>query len=236
MLKKPTMAQIKTKQEIAKIAEACRVTDQIFSKISKRFVWKTERELQEFILNEIKKRGVSPSFPPIVTSGPRAGNDIHPKPTDELLAGFVIIDFGVIHKSYMSDMTRTLYVGAPSKNEVKLYERVLASKKAAEKFVQKDVKAAFADLKAREVMGTFNKYFIHTLGHGVGTRIHEAPRIYWRRSRPYFRENMVVTVEPGVYLPGKLGIRIEDTGVVTSRGFVPLTKSRQDLIVVPLVK
>jgi Xaa-Pro aminopeptidase len=230
------MAQIKTKSEIAKIARACEITDQIFKKIISRFTWKTETELRDFIAAEIARRGLKPSFPPIVTSGSRAGNEIHPKSTNTRLEGFVIIDFGVMYQKYMSDMTRTIFVGTPTKQQTRLYELLLKSKQEAEKLVLKDVKAAFSDLKAREVLGKFNKYFIHTLGHGVGTRIHEAPRIYWRRTRPYFREHMVVTVEPGIYIPNMLGMRIEDTGVVTKAGFVPLTRSSLKLIVVPLVK
>ncbi len=230
------MAQVKTKSEIAKIKKACEITDQIFKKIVSNFKWKTEIELRDYISAEIKKRGLKPSFPPIVTSGPRAGNDIHPKPTDSKLKGFVILDFGVIYQNYMSDMTRTIFVGKPTKKDRGIYARVLKSKLEAEKLVLKDVKTAFADLKAREVMGEYNKYFVHTLGHGVGTRIHEAPRIFWKRNRPYFRENMVVTVEPGLYIPNTLGIRIEDTGVVTAKGFKSLTKSSQNLHVFPFVK
>lgn len=227
------MAQIKKTSEIAKIKKACQITDQIFKKITSRFIWKTEIELREYIVSEIKKRGLKPSFPPIVTSGTRAGNDIHPKPTDATLEGFVIIDFGVIYQGYMSDMTRTVFVGTPTKHDRTLYELVLRSNHEAATLVRPDVKAAFADLKAREVLGTYNQYFVHTLGHGVGTRIHEAPRIYWRRTRPYFRENMVVTIEPGVYIPETLGIRIEDTGVVTKKGYVALTQSTADLLVFP---
>ena len=230
------MAQVKTKSEIAKIKKACEETDKIFTRIISNFKWKTEKELRDYILFEIKKRKFLPSFPPIVTSGPRAGNEIHPQSTNAKLTGFVIIDFGVIYKRYMSDMTRTVFVGTPTSSDKKLYEKVLRSKKESEKYVLPDVKAAFADLRAREVMAEHNRYFIHTLGHGVGTRIHEAPRMYFRRTRPYFRENMVVTVEPGMYIPNKLGIRIEDTGVVSSEGYIPLTRSTLELLVFSVAK
>jgi Xaa-Pro aminopeptidase len=136
----------------------------------------------------------------------------------------------------MSDMTRTIFVGKPSKREEDLYEKVLKSKQAGEGFVVAGGKAAFADLAARQALGPLNRYFIHTLGHGVGTRIHEAPRIYWRRTRPCFRVGMVVTVEPGIYIPGKLGIRIEDTGVVTEKGFQKLTRAPLTLVSVPVAK
>ena len=219
------MAQVKTKSEIAKTKKACQVTDGIFKKITSNFKFKTEIELRDFILAEIKKRGLKPSFPPIVTSGTRAGNEIHPQSTPARLTGFVIIDFGIVYQKYMSDMTRTIFIGTPSKTDRILYEKVLESKTESEKLVIAGTKTAFADLRAREVLGSHNRYFIHMLGHGVGTRIHEAPRLYWKKTRSIFKKNMIVTVEPGIYMPKKLGIRIEDTGVVTQKGFQPLTHS-----------
>lgn len=225
------MAQIKTKEEIQKIKKACVITDKIFNSIISNFAFSTEIELQKYILSEIKKRGLRPSFPPIVTSGKRAGNDIHPKPTDKVLEGFVIIDFGVVYEAYMSDMTRTIYVGKPSSEDIKLYITVREAKSNAEKYIFPNIKVAISDLVARQTMGDINQYFIHTLGHGVGKKIHESPKLYWKNKRAAFKNNMVVTVEPGIYIPNSLGIRIEDTGVVTPRGYVHLTKSTQDLVV-----
>ena len=111
------MAQIKTTEEIVKIKKACRVTDAIFERIVGNFYFKTEIELRDFILSEIKKRGLKPSFPPIVSASKRAGNEIHPQSTDKALVGFVIIDFGVIYEHYMSDMTRTIFVGKPTNED-----------------------------------------------------------------------------------------------------------------------
>ncbi len=227
------MSVVKTASEIAKIKKACEITDTIFKKIVGNFHFRTEIELRDFILAEMKKRGVKPSFPPIVTSGPRAGNDIHPPSTDAMLKGFVIIDFGVVYQKYMSDMTRTVYVGQSSKKEQEIYALVLAAKQAAEKVVRAGAKCALADFVARDALGVYGKYFIHTLGHGVGTRIHEAPRIYWKRLLPTFKQNMIFTIEPGLYIKNRLGIRIEDTYVVTTTGSKTLTLSPQKLLVFP---
>lgn len=226
------MAQVKTKEEIAKIRKACLITDQIYKKIIGNFKFKTELELCNFILKEIKVRNLRPSFPPIVVSGGRAGDEIHPKPTNEMLRGFVIIDFGVVYKRYMSDMTRTIFVGKPSSLDRTLYTRILNAKKKGEKVAKANVKCFLADKAARESLGNYRKYFIHTLGHGVGTRIHEAPRIYEKRIRPYFREGMVITIEPGIYIPGRLGIRIEDTYLVKKDSVEALTHSTQALVTI----
>lgn len=227
------MATIKTKAEIMHIAKACEITDEIFNKIIGNFHFKTEYELFLFIRREIKNRGLREAFPPIVTSGPRAGNSIHPKPTQEGLGGFVIIDFGVRIHGYCSDMTRTIFVGTPTKKARELYALVLKSKKAAEKKVQAGAFCAAADAAARTTLGFYKKYFIHTLGHGVGKRIHENPKIFYKRATEIFAKNMAITIEPGIYIPEKLGIRIEDTYVVAAFDLRSLTQSPRNLLVFP---
>jgi Xaa-Pro dipeptidase len=96
----------------------------------------------------------------------------------------------------------------------------------------RDVKCSTVDQVVRDSLGDLKKYFIHTLGHGVGRFIHEPPRIFYKSERSVFKEGMVITIEPGIYIKGKLGIRIEDTCLITSTGCLPLTKSRKDLIVI----
>ena len=123
----------KTLSEIAKIEKACAITDEVFSVITGRFEFTTERELALFIRREIKRRGLREAFPPIVTSGPRAGNEIHPRYTDAKMEGFVIIDMGVRVGGYCSDMTRTVFVGTPTENDKKMYKLVADAKKAGEK-------------------------------------------------------------------------------------------------------
>jgi Xaa-Pro aminopeptidase len=221
----------KSKTEIKYIAKACKITDEIFTKIISNFCFATERELSLFIRQEIKNRGLREAFPPIVTSGARAGNSIHPKPTKEKLEGFVIIDFGVRVNGYCSDMTRTIFVGRPTQKDKELYKLIFESKKAGEKNVKINAQCAIADSAARKMLGHYTKYFIHTLGHGVGKRIHEKPRIYFKREEDVFLEDMIITVEPGIYIPNKLGIRIEDTYLVSKNGVHALTNSSQKLLV-----
>lgn len=225
------MAQIKTQVEITKIQKACKITDQIFKKVISNFYFKTEIELRDFILSEIKKRGLKPSFPPIVSSGQRAGNEIHPSSTAHTLKGFVIIDFGVIYEKYMSDMTRTIFVGKPTDNDRMVYNLVLKSQLTGVNLVKPGTKCGAVDQKVRDILGRYKKYFIHTLGHGVGRRIHESPKLFFKYTRPSFKTGMVVTIEPGIYVPKKFGIRIEDTGVVTRKSFKVFTKSPKALLV-----
>ena len=224
---------VKTKAEIDAIARACRITDEIFSEIISLFRFTTERELMLHIRREIKKRGLREAFPPIVSGGARAGNEIHPKSTRAILEGFVIIDFGVRVNGYCSDMTRTIFVGSPTAKDRALYALVLKAKTAGAKCAKPNTKCAAADAAARAVLGSYKKYFIHTLGHGVGKRIHEMPRMYFKRTEDVFLEGMAVTIEPGIYIPKKLGIRIEDTYVVEKKGLRALTRSPQKLLVFP---
>ena len=225
----------KTREELAHIEKACVITDEVFSAITASFHFKTERELALFIRREIKRRGLREAFPPIVTSGPRAGNEIHPKYTDAKLEGFVIIDMGVRVAGYCSDMTRTVFAGTPTANDRKMYKLVADAKKAGEKASRAGAACAPADAAARKAMGTYKKYFIHTLGHGVGKRIHEKPIIFFKREEPVFEEHSVVTIEPGIYIPKKLGIRIEDTYAVEKKGLRALTHSPQRLLVFPKI-
>jgi Xaa-Pro aminopeptidase len=212
---------------------ACKVTDAIFSVLLKQDLKNlTEIELRDFILKQIKKRKLKPSFPPIVTSGKRAGNEIHPTPTNSRLTGFVIIDFGVIYDKYMSDMTRTIFIGTPSLEDELLYDLIWRAELLGIKESKNGIKCAAVDEVVRNSLGRQKKYFIHMLGHGVGTRIHEEPKLYFKLTKPVLKENMIITIEPGIYIKNKLGIRIEDTCLITEKGCIPLTKSPKHLIVV----
>jgi Xaa-Pro aminopeptidase len=227
------MALVKTAQEIEYITQACEITDEIFKDVVK-FVKKnkacTEIELQFFIMHEIKRRKLLPSFPAIVTSGFRAGNDIHPKSTDKQLKGFTIIDLGVRYNGYCSDMTRMIYKGTPTDKDMEIYQKILQAQLLGIKLSKSGTRCSDIDRQVRSSLGPYKKYFIHTLGHGVGRKIHETPIIYEKRTKPILKDGMVITIEPGIYIKNKLGIRIEDTIVIQGKKPKILTKTSKKLV------
>lgn len=233
------MAQVKTQVEIEYIREACHLADTIFSEtltyIKKTYKNKntlSEIQVRDYIISLIKKYNLRPSFPPIVTSGKNAGNDIHPKATNQKLKGFAIIDLGVRYNGYCSDMTRTIYVGTPSKKSQILYEHILKAQVQGVRLSTHGTLCAHIDSTVRKSLGTYAPYFIHTLGHGVGKKIHEAPMLYEKRTKPVLKEGMVITIEPGIYLPNSLGIRIEDTLLVTASKPQIFTQTSKKLVVI----
>lgn len=145
--------------------------------------------------------------------------------------GFVVCDFGVILTGYCSDMTRTLHMGRPSAEARTVYQAVLDAQQAALDAVLPGKTVGEVDLAARKLLRTryLDKYFSHSTGHGLGLEIHEAPRVA-AGQKQVLRPGMVITIEPGVYIPGKFGVRIEDTVVVTSRGCEILTPCPKALI------
>jgi len=218
---------VKEKEEIESIKKACSVCDEIFLKIIKNFKFKTEKELSTFILMKIREKGLEPSFNPIVASG-KNSSDVHHIPEGKITKGFLILDFGCKVNEYCSDMTRTLYVGKPSVDEMAMYEDLLSIQNVAIELVNPNKKCSEIDLFVRELLG---ERFLHNLGHGVGIEIHESPNLT-STSKDILKENMCITIEPGVYKERKYGLRIEDTILVTKKGPIRLTKSRKNLICV----
>lgn len=140
-----------------------------------------------------------------------------------------MLDFGVILNGYCSDMTRTVHLGRASSDERSAYDAVLAAQERAVDSVRAGVAAAEVDHAARSVLEQTGlaEYFTHSTGHGVGLEIHESPRI-GTGQQTLLRRGMVITIEPGVYMPGAFGVRIEDTVVVEPRGarvLTPATKA-----------
>jgi Xaa-Pro aminopeptidase len=170
------------------------------------------------------------SFPTIVASGPRSAMP-HGTASEAKLPrrGFVTLDFGVILNGYCSDMTRTVHLGRATEREREAYDAVLAAQENAVAAVAAGVKAGDVDEAARSVLreAKLAEYFTHSTGHGVGLEIHESPRIAMAQ-QALLTKGMVVTIEPGVYIPGAFGLRIEDTVVVERRGcrvLTPATKA-----------
>jgi len=218
---------VKTIDEIKNIKAACDVCDKIFSSIIKNFKFKTEEELATFIEIEIKKTGLEKSFDPIVSSG-KNSSDIHHNPEGKITNGFLILDFGCKVNGYCSDMTRTIYIGKSSIDERKMYEDLQSIQCTALALAQPGKNCSEIDKFAREMLGV---RFLHNLGHGVGLEIHEIPNLT-PTSKDVLQENMIITIEPGIYKERKYGIRIEDTVLVTKKGPVRLTKSSKEFIVI----
>jgi len=184
----------------------------------------------EFFARSMGAEGMS--FETIVASGPRSALP-HGRATARKTPrnGFVTLDFGVILKGYCSDMTRTVCIGKPGRPERSAYDAVLEAQQAAVAAVRPGVTCGEVDEAARSVLrkAGLDEYFTHSTGHGVGLEIHEPPRIA-RDQKQELKPGMVVTVEPGVYMPGRFGIRIEDMVVVTEKGAKVLTPVTKTLI------
>jgi Xaa-Pro aminopeptidase len=184
----------------------------------------------EFLAREKGAGGMS--FDTIVASGERSAMP-HGKASSQRVArnGFITLDFGVILNGYCSDMTRTVCVGKLSKEQRAAYDAVLEAQQAGVAAVKPGATCAEVDESARAVLrkAGLARYFTHSTGHGVGLEIHEAPRLAAGQTLE-LKPGMMVTVEPGIYLAGKFGIRIEDMVAVTQRGNKVLTKSAKALI------
>jgi Xaa-Pro aminopeptidase len=181
----------------------------------------------------MRRRGASGnSFDPIVASGPNAAKP-HARPTARRVEPeeLVVIDFGCIVDGYCSDMTRTVSVGDPGDDARRLWDVVRESQWAGRDAVRAGADCAAVDRACRDVIASagWGDAFVHGTGHGVGLEIHEAPRVA-ASARDTLEPGSVVTVEPGVYLPGVGGVRIEDTVVVTPGGSDPLTAFPKELV------
>ena len=186
----------------------------------------TELQLAAEIEYRMKQRGASgPSFETIVASGPRSAWP-HARPSSKLLRKneLVVLDQGVILRGYCSDMTRTVFLGRATARVRRMYRAVLEAQLAAKRVIRPGVTAGKVDSAARRTLRFFAlaPFFTHGTGHGLGLEVHEMPRL-GRGESTQLEEGMVVTVEPGVYIRGLGGIRIEDDVVVTSRGAEDLT-------------
>ncbi|HMJ22295.1 MAG TPA: Xaa-Pro peptidase family protein [Terriglobales bacterium] len=172
------------------------------------------------------------SFPTIIASGKRSALPHGRASRAPVPArGFVVCDFGVILTDYCSDMTRTVHVGRPSAGERRAYQAVKEAQQAAVDSVGPGISVGEVDRAARKVLQNsgLENYFTHSTGHGVGLEIHEAPRVGAGQTE-ILQPGMVITIEPGVYLPGRWGVRIEDMVVVTERGCEVLTPTSKELI------
>jgi Xaa-Pro aminopeptidase len=174
------------------------------------------------------------SFSTIIASGARSALP-HGRASEQAIAGgtFVVCDFGVILSGYCSDETRTVWVGKGSGNARRAYEAVREAQQAAIHSVRPGIAVGEVDAAARKCLQSagLGKYFTHSTGHGVGLEIHESPRVAGGQ-REVLQPGMVITIEPGVYFPGKWGVRIEDMVVVTAGGCEVLTPTSKEFLAV----
>lgn len=227
---------VKEPEEVARIREATRVADEAFeTEVGRGLTGRTEREVAVGIVSRMEDLGASgPSFDPIVAAGPHGARP-HASPREvEIRDGeLVVIDWGAQFEGYCSDCTRTVAAGSAGSEEREIYELVLGAQLAGVAAVRDGAAAAAVDWAAREIIDAagHREHFGHGLGHGVGLAIHEAPRLS-QRSDDVLAAGSVVTVEPGIYLPQRFGVRIEDLVVVTADGAEVLTSIPKELRVV----
>jgi Xaa-Pro aminopeptidase len=230
------LRMVKSPKEIEFIRQACGVADACFDHI-KRLIqpgvreWDINLDLEFFI----RRSGYELGFEPIVVSGERSARP-HGKASEKKLdvGDFVTMDFGAKVGGYCSDITRTVVVGEATDRHREVYNQVLKAQLAALEMMRPGVKAAEVDKRAREVFDELGlaKYFGHGLGHGLGSVVHDTGRMS-PTSTDVLEAGQVWTVEPGVYIPGFGGVRIEDDVVVTDGGIEILTHSPKDLMVLP---
>jgi len=215
--------KVKDDQEIDLIRKSVAVAEEAFEAIRSEIqVGQTENYLAGLLLLELRSRAASgSSFPVIVAAGPNSSLP-HYRPAESLVQRDqpLLIDWGAVHKGYCSDLTRTLMVGRVSSRIKQAYKVVLDAQEAAIKFLRPGVTTLQADRVARDVIerAGFGKEFGHGLGHGIGREIHELPFMRKIGGEEELRPGMVLTVEPGIYLPGEGGVRIEDDVLITHSG------------------
>jgi Xaa-Pro aminopeptidase len=228
------LRRVKDAGEVARIGAACSIADAAFANVVPRLRDRpTEVAFGLDLEFEMRRLGASAmSFEPIVAAGPN-GAKPHARPSERRIepGELLVLDFGCIVDGYCSDMTRTVSVGDPGPEARRMYEVVLESQRAGREAVRQGVETSAVDKACRDVIAEagWADAFLHGTGHGVGLEIHEDPRVS-ATGRGTLATGYVVTVEPGVYLTGIGGVRIEDTVVVTPGGCDILTASPKDLV------
>lgn len=226
------LRQVKDEGEVARIEAACDVADVAIAQVKPMLASGcTEAEFATELEAEMRRRGSSgAAFETIVASGPNSAMP-HARPSSRAIGPgeLVVLDFGATVEGYRSDMTRTVCLGEPPPDLVALVDAVFAAQRAGLRAVAEGVAASEVDRACREALADAGlaDAFSHSTGHGVGLEIHEAPAVS-KDSADILRAGAVVTVEPGAYLAGRGGVRIEDTVLVGRSGARALTKSTKD--------
>ena len=229
------LRMVKSEAEIAAIRLSVATASKAFAKAMAGLkVGMTESDLASELEYQMRRFGAEkPAFETIVASGVRTALP-HARPTAKTLSRnrLLLIDMGAFQNGYASDMTRMAFIGRPPGEVRRLYGAVLKAQAEAIAAVREGVTAGAVDRQARRVLRTekLDRAFVHATGHGLGLEIHEAPRLGKREKTP-LEAGMVITIEPGAYLPALGGVRIEDTVVVTRQGCEVLTPTSKDLLI-----
>lgn len=227
---------VKDTEEIRRIRAAIELGASLFG-IARKKIRPGVKEVEVAAAMEYQARSAGAegmSFSTIIAAGKRSAV-VHGRASQARIPrrGFVVCDFGVILAGYCSDRTRTVHIGRPSTGARAMYQAVLEAQLSAISQVRGGATAASVDEAARKVLRKHHlaQHFTHSTGHGLGLEIHEAPRLAVGQSQ-VLEPGMVITVEPGAYIPGRQGVRIEDVVVVTSRGCEVLTPTDKELIAI----
>ena len=219
----------KTKQELQLIKKAAKITDDTFKAICKNIKqFKTELDIKHFIEKEFHKKNAQEAFPSIVATGKNSAIPHHITSTNKIEKGFLLIDFGAKYKGYCADMTRMIYLGKPTKTELEHYNLLKGAQEHAITLLKTNLSFQDIDKQVRKQLGKLAKYFTHSLGHGIGVEVHEAPSFKTDK----VQTNQIFTIEPGIYLKN-YGIRVEDTIHFNQRPNT-LTRTSKELFLAPL--
>lgn len=227
----------KSPEELENIQKACDITVQVYEKILELIKpGVSELDIDLEITYQSRKLGSEcEAFPSIVVSGPR-GAIVHGRASDRKLklGDIIIMDFGCKVNGFCSDMTRTVALGKATKDQKSIYKMLVKAKDSAIAEVRPGMNGKLLDKVARDIIEKegFGKYFQHSLGHGIGIEPHEMPTITFRKEDQIVPENSVIAIEPGVYIPDKFGMRVEDLCFVTRNGGRHLMKAPEDLPVI----
>jgi Xaa-Pro dipeptidase len=232
----PQLRMRKDEAELASMRRAIEMAEQAMQQLLDEGSIRPGRtELQvaaDLRIAMLRQGGQGDAFSPIVVAGPNSASP-HAGPSDRPLAegDLVTIDWGTIHEGYRSDITRTFVLGSPSAEIVKMYDTVLAANRAGRLAIRPGIPAQEIDRAARQAISQagYGEYFIHRTGHGLGLETHEPPYIV-EGNLELLEAGMTFTVEPGVYVPGLGGVRIEDDVVVNEEGSETLTTLPRELI------
>lgn len=229
------LRRIKDSTELDRIRQAVQIGDIVFREILSSIVaGKSERDIAIEMERLLKVKGCSrAAFETIAVSGTRASLP-HGQPSDKALekGDMLTLDFGGFYAGYAGDTTRTVAIGVASSRLREVYRRVLEAQMAAIQQVRAGITGREVDAAARDCLKShgLDTYFVHSTGHGLGLEVHEEPSL-GARSEAILQENMVITIEPGVYIPGWGGVRIEDVVIVKGTGCEVLTTATKELLI-----